>query len=370
MGEDKILKVALVHDFLIQDGGAERVLACFQRMFPSAPTYVLIHDKSRMHPPFKSTEIRSSFLNSLPQAVNRYQWYVPLMPMAVEQMDFSGFDLVISSSSLFVKGIIVPPGTTHVCYCHTPTRFLWQERFGYVHEDAPPWIMRAAISILVHRLRPWDRMAADRPHAMVTNSRVSQERIRHFYKRESTVIHPPVDVERVTVSNTPGSFFLTGGRLVGYKRFDLVVHGFRALNLPLKIFGVGSELARLKKIAGPKTEFLGQISDEEKFNLYRNAIAFIQPQLEDFGITAIEAMAAGKPVISYGKGGAEETVIPGKSGLHMNEQSPKAVIQAVRSFKPEMFDPLVIREHAEKFSNTRFEKEFSEFLNKLLNVPS
>ncbi len=355
-------KIALVHDYLVQDGGAERVLACLQEMFPSAPTYVLLHDKRKTERPFRGSEIRTSFLNTLPFSIPLYQWYMPLMPRAVEQLDLSEFDVVISSSSSFAKGVIVSPDTTHICYCHTPTRFLWQERFGYLHDAPHPWIMRAMLPSLLHRLRTWDRLAAERPDVIVTNSLTSKKRIKHFYGREATVIHPPVDVERVPLSESPGTYWLAGGRLVKYKRFDLIVQAFERLKLPLKIFGVGPELKRLRSMASPNTTFLGHVTEQEKNELYKNAIAYLYPQIEDFGITAVEAMAAGKPVIAYCKGGAAETVIPGMSGAHLANQRVEDIVDAVTRFSPQKYDPARIRAHAEKFSKQRFIREFTSYL--------
>jgi glycosyltransferase involved in cell wall biosynthesis len=365
MAPDGVLgfkRIALVHDYLVQDGGAERVLACFQRMFPDAPTYVLLHDARKRYPPFGAKDIRTSFLDNLPFSTPLYQWYMPLMPRAIEQLDLSEFDLVISSSSSFAKGVILSPETTHVCYCHTPTRFLWQERFGYLHDAPQPWIMRVFLPSLLHRLRTWDRLAAERPDVFVTNSQTSKTRIRHFYNRDATVISPPVDVGAIPLSTTRGSYWLAGGRLVKYKRFDLLVRAFAELDLPLKIFGVGPERKRLRAMAGPNTEMLGHVSDEEKRRLYRDAIAFLNPQIEDFGITAVEAMAAGKPVLAYGKGGATETVVPGVTGAFIAEQTPESVIEAVRAFRPESYDPARIRTHAETFSAERFEERFRALL--------
>jgi glycosyltransferase involved in cell wall biosynthesis len=358
-------RVALVHDYLVQDGGAERVLACLQRLFPDAPTYVLLHDKKKEYPPFNNGNIRTSFLSKLPFSTRYYQLYMPLMPRAVEQLDLTDFEIVISSSSSFAKGVIVSPETTHICYCHTPTRFLWQERFGYLHDAPLPWLMRVFLPSLLHRLRTWDRLAAERPNQIVTNSKTSQTRIKHFYGRDATVIHPPVDVDRIPLKGRSGSYWLAGGRLVKYKRFDLVVQAFTALDVPLKIFGVGPEMNRLKASAGPKVEFLGHVSDEAKVDLYQNAIAFVNPQIEDFGITAVEAMAAGKPVIAYNKGGATETVLPGVTGEFFQQQTWQDIRNIVQDFKPTRYDPETIRQHAETFSSDRFMREFRTYLESL-----
>lgn len=361
-------RIALVHDYLVQDGGAERVLAALQKLFPHAPTFVLIHDQKQAHPQFQGQTFITSFLNQWPGAKQYYQWTMPFMPMAVEHFDFTGFDLVISSSSSFAKGIIVPPGTTHVCYCHTPTRFLWQERIGYVNDLPQPAIFRAALPHLLHRLRTWDRLAAERPDAMLTNSKTSQERIRRYYQREAEVIFPPVDVSSIPLSSEPGSYWLAGGRLVAYKRFDLIVRAFKKLNLPLYIFGIGPELDKLRKLAGPLTTFVGRVTDEEKYTLYAKAIAFLHPQVEDFGITAVEAMAAGRPVITFERGGGAETVIPGITGEYLESQSWESIGDAVIRFDPMKYDPRRIRQHAETFSTERFQERMRRALAPYLGV--
>lgn len=356
-------RVALVHDYLVQDGGAERVLAVLQDLFPEAPTYVLIYDPNRSHARFREREIRASFLDRWPFSRRAYQWYLPFMPMAVEHLDLRGFDLVISSSSSFAKGVIVSPESLHVCYCHTPTRFLWQERIGYLDDLPQPAIIRALLPPLLHSLRQWDRLAAERPDIMLTNSRTSRARIKRYYGRDASVIYPPVDVSAFSVATKPGSYWLCGGRLVGYKRFDLIVKAFAKLNLPLKIFGTGPEMKKLRSLAGGKTTFLGHVTDEEKSALYSGAIGFISPQVEDFGITIVEAMAAGRPVITFGRGGGSETVAHEKTGIHLETQSWEEIGDAVIRFDPSQFDPNEIRAHAETFSTETFSSAFRNFIS-------
>lgn len=355
-------RVALVHDYLIQDGGAERVLGCLQRMFPEAPTYALLHDPD--HPQARGRAVRSSLLQKFPFARNLYQWYMPLMPLAIEQLDFAGYDLVISSSSSFAKGIITAPETRHICYLHTPTRFLWQERIGYLDGLRQPRFLRAVLLPYLHRLRQWDRLAAERPDQLLTNSATSQARIKRYYGREAEVIYPPVDVERIKPGQGPGTYWLAGGRLVGYKRFDLVVKAFARMRLPLKIFGVGPEMRHLKKLAGPETEFLGYVDDQRKIELYRGAIGYLYPQVEDFGITAVEAMAAGRPVIAFGSGGGAETVLDGVTGEHIETQSWENIADAVIRFDAKKYDPARIRNRAEEFSERNFTQRLSEYLER------
>lgn len=359
------LRIALVHDYLIQDGGGERVLQALQELFPQAPTFTLFYDPDRAHPGFKQKDIRTSILARWPFTNGREEWSLPFMPMAVEHIDLSGYDVVISSSSTFAKGVIVSPGALHICYLHTPTRFLWEERVSYIDELPQPRAIKKILPYLLHRLRTWDRVAAERPDILLTNSTTSQRRIQRYYRRDASVLHPPVDLSEIPVSTTHQNYWITGGRLVGYKRFDLTVRAFAKMNMPLKVFGVGPEIHRLKRIAGPKTEFLGRISDTEKIALIGNAIGFIHPQIEDFGITAVEAMAAGKPVIAYGTGGAAETVIPGVTGLHLEAQSWEDIGDAVIRFDANRYDPRAIRTHAERFSKEQFQQQFRTFFNRV-----
>ena len=362
------LRIAIVHDYLVQDGGAERVFTSFKKIFPQADVHVLIHNPKHTHPDFKNQKINTAFINTWPFAKRYYQWYLPLLPLAAEHLDFKNYDLILSSSSSFAKGIIVPATAKHICYLHTPTRFLWEDRIGYLADLPQPALIRTLLPPLLHRLRGWDYQAAQRPDILLTNSVTSQIRIKRHYRRESQVIHPPVDTHRIPLSRHPGTYWLTGGRLVPYKRFDLIVKAFNKLNMPLIIFGKGPEMRHLKKLAGKKIKFVGQINDTEKIKLYRYSTGFIHPQIEDFGITAIEAMSAGKPVIAYGKGGASETILPGKTGTFIDMQTWEDIGDAVIRHKPNNFDPATIRRHAESFSHKNFESKLLDSLCHALNI--
>ena len=357
------MKVALVHDYLIQDGGAERVLLALHEMYPEAPVYTLFYDPERLPPEFRDLSVRVSPLNRLPFAPRKYQWYLPFMAQATEAFDLSEFDLVVSSSSSFAKGAICSAQGTHICYCHTPTRFLWEERIHYLDELSVPGFIKKLLPSYLYQLRQWDLIAAERPDAFVTNSRTSRERIRRYYQREATVIPPPVDVEHIPLSTHAGSYWLAGGRLVPYKRFDLVVKAFAKLNLPLKIFGEGPNLKKLQSMAGPKTEFLGHVDERCKIELYEHAIGFLYPQVEDFGITAVEAMAAGKPVLAYNRGGATETVIHGLTGQHFNVQCWEDIADLIVRFDAGAFSPERIRQHAEQFSKQYFKSKMQQFID-------
>ncbi|MFA5129866.1 MAG: glycosyltransferase [Patescibacteria group bacterium] len=368
------LRIAIVHDYLIQDGGGERVVRALQEMFPAAPTYTLFYNPNRTHASFRGKDIRVSDLQRLPFIRGREEWTLPFMPMAIEHFDLSGYDIVISSSSTFAKGAIAAPNALHICYLHTPTRFLWEDRQSYVNDLSQPRLIKRLLPPILHRLRLWDRIAAERPDIVVTNSQTSRARIRRYYGRDAMVIHPPVDVLDFHASPAPRSpessmgegGWVTGGRLVGYKRFDLTVRAFAKLNMPLKVFGVGPELKRLKRIAGSKTEFLGWISEDAKRELFSNAIGFIHPHVEDFGITAVEAMAAGKPIIAYGQGGAAETVVPGVTGEYIEAQTWEDIGDAIIRFDPSKYDPIRIHAHAESFSDQLFKQRFGGFLNEVI----
>ncbi len=357
------MKVALVHDHLVQDGGAEKVLLALQEIFPNAPTFTLLYDPSRVSKAFAGKDIRTSFLQKLPFGLRKYQWFLPLMPAATESHDLSAFDVVISSSSAFAKGVITKPGTLHICYCHTPTRYLWSDTHSYVQELNANRLTKALLPILLNRLRVWDRLSSDRVDRFIANSKTVAERIRKYYDRDSEIIYPPVETEKFSISEKPGAYFLAGGRLVSYKRFDLIIQAFNRLGLPLKIFGDGPLAGEYRTSARPNIEFVGKVSDAEKAELYRNASAFIHPQEEDFGITALESMAAGRPVIAYGKGGALETVVPGVTGEFFVDQEWEDLAATIIRFDPSAYDAKAIRAHAEAFDVKIFKRRIAAFVS-------
>ncbi|MFA6594551.1 MAG: glycosyltransferase [Candidatus Buchananbacteria bacterium] len=358
-------KIALIHDHLVQDGGAEQVLKVLKGMFPEAPIFTIVADKAKTNGYFSDKKINTSFLQSFPWGVKKYQWYLPLMPAAIESHDLRGFDLVISSASSFAKGVITHPGTTHICYCHTPTRYLWHDSQNYLDELKVIAPIKKFLPLTLRQLRTWDRLAADRVDYFIANSRTVAGRIKKYYQRDSQVIYPPVDVAQFTVSNAPKKYFLAGGRLVPYKKFDLVVQAFSRLGIPLKIFGLGPEGERLKSLAKSNVEFLGKVNDETKKRLYAECLAYLNPQEEDFGITAIEAMASGRPVIAYNRGGATETIAPGLSGEFFDEQSWEDLADVIIRFRPDKYDPWAIRRHAEQFSAERFKEKIRELIGNL-----
>ncbi len=356
------MKVALVHDHLIQDGGAEHVLRTLQEIWPDAPTYTLLHDKERAHPAFLSRDVRTSFLQRMPGGLSHYKWYLPLMPHATERHNLTGYDVVVSSCSAFSKGVVTRPETLHICYCHTPTRYLWSDTHQYIEENVPR-ALRAVTPFVLTRLRGWDRIAADRVDRFIANSQNVADRIQKYYRREADVIHPPVDTAQFSIAPQIGNFFLAGGRIVSYKRFDLIVTAFSKLGIPLKIFGTGPCLEKLRKSARSNIEFLGWVPTATRAELYQKCIAFLHPHVEDFGITAIEAMASGRPVIAYGQGGVLETIIPGLTGEFIDEQSWEALADATIRFKPEKYDPMRIRNHALSFDTERFKDRMKRYID-------
>lgn len=356
------MRLALIHDHLNQEGGAEKVLHVLHTMWPEAPIFTLIHDTAHIGL-FKNADVRPSFIQKIPLAKKMFRLCLPLMPTATESYDLSDFDVVISSSSAFAKGAITKPNTLHICYCHTPTRYLWSDTKEYVSELNVPAVVKLCLPPLLTWLRIWDKAAADGVDLFVANSHTVAHRIKKYYGRDAVVINPPVETDSFSISREPKKYFLSGGRLVAYKRFDLVVNALTKLGLPLKIFGTGPIQSDLKKIAGKNVEFLGRVSNEEKAKLYQGAIAFIHPQEEDFGITPIESMASGRPVIAYRRGGVLESIVEDKTGVFFDDQSWERLATTVRDFDETKFNPETIRAHAIKYSTERFKEKFSKFVH-------
>lgn len=365
------MQVALIHDHLAQDGGAEKVLKVLAEMFPEAPIFTLLSDKNNVDKYFKNRHIETSIIQKLPGGVSHYQWYLLFMPMAVEFFDLREYNLVISDTSSFAKGVITAPDCLHICYCHTPTRYLWSDTHQYINELKYNKWLKKIISLVLNSIRLWDRAAADRVDLFIANSRTVQKRITKYYRRESVVIYPPVETERFKIADLREQkpqerYFLAGCRLAPYKRIDLVISTFKKLgaDYKLKIFGDGVDLERLRGLAqaAPNIEFLGRITEEEKARLFSEAQAFINPQEEDFGITVVESMASGRPVIAYRKGGATETIIEGKTGRFFDEQTDESLLEVIKNFSADDFDPTEIRAHASKFSVEHFQKNINQFI--------
>ncbi|OGL65804.1 hypothetical protein A3B21_01060 [Candidatus Uhrbacteria bacterium RIFCSPLOWO2_01_FULL_47_24] len=355
------MRLALVHDYLIQDGGAERVLRAFAEIWPEAPIFVLFHDKKRW-PEFRGRSINTSVLQDMPGVLKYYRWTLPLMPAATEHHDLGEFDVVLSSASAFAKGIVTRPDALHICYCHTPTRYLWTDTHSYIKDLRTNRFIKFMLPFFLTSLRMWDRTSALRVDKFIANSQTVAKRIKKYYEREADIMYPAVDCSKFYISPTVGNYYLAGGRLVAYKRFDLAIEVFNRLKLPLVIFGTGPYEDRLRKMAKSNVKFLGHISDDEKSKLLSQCIAFIHPQLEDLGLLPLEVMASGRPVVAYGRGGALETVVEGKTGTFFHEQSWEALLDAMLNFKPEQFNAQEIRAWAEQFDLQPFKKRIKEYV--------
>ena len=319
-------------------------------MFPDAPIYTLFYDAEATGKVFEGREIRTSFLQKIP-FVNQYHYFFPLfMPLAVEQFDFSDFDVVVSISASFAKGVITKPHTKHICYCLTPPRFLWDDSQKFMEDFKYPLLVKKILPPLISYLRLWDREASYRVDEFWSISNFVGDRIKKYYLRDSQLIYPPVNLDKFYISKTIGNYFFMVGRLVSYKRFDIVIKAFNDLGWPLKIAGVGPEIKRLKNISKHNIEFLGLVSDEKLAKLYSEAKAFIFPQEEDFGITPLESMASGRPVIAYRGGGALETIVDGQTGMLFNEQTTESLIECLKKFDESRFKPEVCMNRATSFS--------------------
>jgi glycosyltransferase involved in cell wall biosynthesis len=355
--------VALVHDYLNQYGGAERVLEELHGLFPDAPIYTSMYDPATMPAAYRTWDIRTSFMQRLPLVTRRHQAYLMAYPLAFESLDLSAYDLVISNSSAFCKGVITGPDALHICYCLTPMRWAWRYR-DYVERERLGVLARAALPPFIHYLRLWDTLSAGRVDHYVAISRAVAGRIRKYYGRQAEIIYPPVDTLRFSPRGSGGGYYLTVARLIPYRRIDLVVDAFNRLGLPVKIVGDGRDRARLEARAGRSIEFLGRVSDEALADLYAGCRAYLILAEEDFGIAPVEAQASGRPVVAYAAGGALDTVIDGETGVLFHQQSPEALSDAVRRIEGTSFDPIRIRAHAEQFSASVFRDRLLGFVTR------
>jgi glycosyltransferase involved in cell wall biosynthesis len=357
------VKTAIIHEYLNQYGGAERVLQVFCAMLPHAPVYTTLYDRTLTGGVFDGRVIRTSFLQHLPFALRKHHLYSPLMPLAIEQFDTRAFDTVLSVSASFAKGVITVPSTRHICYCLTPPRFLWDDSQRFVERFQYPFLIRSIAPLGLSYLRVWDRQAAERVDQWVAISDCVRRRIGKYYGKESIVVHPPVNVAKFTVSREPGAYWLMVGRLVAYKNFDLAVRAFNRLGWPLKIVGTGVEERRLRALAKPNIEFVGAVTDERLAQLYAGARAVLFPQEEDFGIVPLEAMASGRPVVAYRGGGALETIIDRITGVFFEEQSEEELMAAVDRASRMKWLPDLCRGQAERFDIPVFIKKMQNILS-------
>jgi glycosyltransferase involved in cell wall biosynthesis len=357
-------KIALVHHWLVGMRGGEKIVDCLCDMFPDLDIYTLIYDKSKINDNINSKKIFTSFIQKMPFARKKHQMYLPLMPIAIEQFDLSGYDIVISIESGIAKGIVTKPETCHLCYCNTPMRYLWNMYFEYLSNEKPGFFKRIFIKSFFNYLRVWDLATAARVDYFMSNSDNVRKRVLKYYKRGSKVVYPPVAINDFLFSRDKEDFYLVVSQLVSYKRIDLVVDAFNRTGKNLVIIGDGPERKGLEKRAGKNIKFLGWQSNDILKDYYSKAKAFIFPGEEDFGITPVEAQASGTPVIGYGKGGLLETVIDGRTGILFYKQDAGSLIEAVNRFeeKCKEFDADEIRENSRKFDVAVFRMEIENFI--------
>lgn len=368
------MRVALVHDFLTSFGGAERVLSALSDLYPSAPIFCLLYDPKKVSQ-FKNKEVIESSLSNYPGFIKKRDVFLrPRAPKAIEEFDFSSFDLVISDTNSFSKGIITSPNTLHISYIHSPTRYLWDYKDEYLKEHKAKGLKRYFLEKLFLKMRLWDYEAAQRPDYLIANSGNVARRIKKYYLRESKVIYPGTDLANyklgdkkphfVKATNGREDYYLIVSRLSKYKKIDLAILACNELKKKLIIAGDGADRKYLEDIAGPTIEFMGFLPDKTVRNYFREAKAFIFPAEEDFGLTPIEAMASGTPVIAYKKGGLTETVQEGVSGTFFTKQTSTELINTIQKFEKMTFDPEIIRETTIKFGLDNFNKRFKSFVEK------
>lgn len=371
---NKQLKVAIVCDWLTGTGGAERVVLELHRMFPDAPIYTSQYDKTSKiwygGEWFQDADVRTLWLQRLPKKLRKF---LPLLrAWAFSHLDLNDYDIVISSSGAEAKAVRTGQHTLHICYCHSPTQYYWNrydeylERPGFGRLD---WLARLGLRLWVGPLRRWDRRAAQNPDVMVANSTHTQAMIKKYYKRDAEIVYPPVDTERFKPvgPREPRQGMVTAGRQTPYKRIDLAVAACSELKIPLIVIGNGPEHRRLEKMAGRSVTFLTSVTDEDIVRHFQTAQAFIFPtNVEDFGVTAVEAMAAGAPVIAYGKGGPLDYVVPGKTGLLFEKQTVESLVRTLENFKPERFDEAEMVAAAKQFSASAFQSNIEKLVTKSL----
>lgn len=367
------MKVAIVHHWFVSQGGGERVAEVLGRMFPDADLFTLVTRPGQVPPGLATRSLTTSFLQRIPGAARLHRHFLALYPLAVEQLDLTSYDLVITSDSGPMKGVLTHQNSVHICYCHSPARYLWDGYHSYLR--SMPRMARAPFALAAHYVRNWDYGAAQRVTHFIANSSYVASRIQRFYGRESTVIHPPVDVRRGFTTDMAGDHYLAAGRLVGYKKTELLIEACQRLGRRLRIVGIGPDLGKLRRHAGENVEFTGYLSNEALWKEYARCRALLFAAEEDFGIVPVEAQACGRPVIAFGKGGSRETVVAKRSdsggpctGMFFAEQTVESVMGAILRFEAEQssFSPAAIRQHAQQFSTERFVAQMTSFLTQLV----
>ena len=353
-------RVALIHDFLLDLRGAERVFAAICDAWPDADVFTAVYDPRGTEGRFSDRNVHTSFLQRLRPTSSTFRALLPFYPHAVESFDLRGYDTVISSSSAWAHGALVDPGAVHVCYCHNPFRYAWTEREATLRARGP--LVRPALPLLLSQWRRWDWIAAQRVDRYVANSRTTAERVRGYLGRESTVLYPPVEVDRFTPGPV-GAYYVVLAELMAHKRIDIAVEAFTRLGLPLVVIGDGPEGRRLRRIAGPSVSFTGRVPDERVAEILAGARALVVTAVEEFGIAAVESLAAGRPVIALGEGGVLESVQPGVTGAFYARNDPASLAETVLEFDAPAVDPATCRAAAERFSVQRFQDRLASIVS-------
>lgn len=366
------MKVAIVHDWLVNYGGAERVVEIFLELFPKADIFTLVYDEKKMCKFFPKEKVKTSYIQKIPFGKKLYTKLLSFMPKAFEEFDFTGYDLVLCSSSCCAKGIITPINTKHIAYIHSPMRYAWDLYFDYKKNSG--FITKFFMRKWIPNLRLWDFVSSQRIDTIIANSNYISKRIRKFWNRESIVIHPPVDLSRLCeIDDNVEDYYCAFSRFVSYKRLDLAIKACIKLNKKLVVIGDGAERKKLQSLAKNHTNiiFTGRINDDDVKKYLQKCKALIFCAEEDFGIIPLEAQACGRPVIAYGKGGALETVIENKTGIFFNQQETESLCEAIekfeRMYQEDFFNPTEIMNHAKTFSVERFKKEIMDVINENCN---
>ncbi|MFH0988563.1 MAG: glycosyltransferase [bacterium] len=359
------LRIALVHDWLTGMRGGEKVLEVLCELYPQATLFTLLHNKGSVSSTIESHELRTSFIDRLPLKTTRYRHYLPLFPLAIESFDFHDYDLILSTSHCVAKGALPATNALHICYCHTPMRYVWELYDEYFGPGRAGFIMRTAMAVVAPKLRAWDVNTCNRVHYFLANSRNVANRIQYYYHRSADILCAPVDMEKFQLSKQDDGYFLIVSALVPYKRIDLAIEAFRFRPERLIIVGRGPESEKLQAMAPKNVEFLGWQSDEELVRLYSRCHALLFPGVEDFGIVPLEAMACGKPIIALGEGGALETVVgegDHPTGVFFREQTVQALLAAMEQLQSRSFNPSAIRSHAALFNRDSFKKKIADYI--------
>jgi glycosyltransferase involved in cell wall biosynthesis len=361
------MRIAIVHDYFTQMGGAEKVAEEMFRMFPRASLLSTAAFEDKLPPGLQGATIKTSWMQHLPMMRKYYRSYFLLYPFAVGSLDLSNYDLVFSSSSGYAKGVSASRDAMHICYCHTPMRWAWNFD-GYSEREAMSPMMRVALQGLTSALRWWDLGASRQPDHFIANSKVVADRIQKAYGRTAEVIHPPIDVDRFRPADQVEDYYMVLSRMVSYKRLDLAIEACTRLNKRLLVVGTGSHRDHLESIAGPSVQFLGRVRDAEVARLAAHCRALLFPGEEDFGMAPLEVAAAGRPTIAFRAGGATETIGDGSTGLFFDQQTPESLMEAIERFERQEWSPVEIRKRAEEFSVPVFRQRLSRFLERV-NAP-